>query len=122
MDDHWEETNPDDRGHFYNSQGTHKSSRRYIYDSRHIICKWNIIFISPSRNITFTVASHLPDRKSITIFKAFKEIYIYYLKCGFKITTLHVDVEFAPLHALIHDIPGGPILNLASASEHANEI
>ena len=43
---------------------------------------------------------------------------MYYLKCGFQITTLHVDGEFVPLQALIQDMPGGPIFNPTSASEH----
>ena len=29
--------------------------------------------------------------------------------------TVHADGEFAPLQALIHDMPGGPMVNLASA-------
>ena len=48
----------------------------------------------------------------MTIFKYFKEIYMYYLKRGFQITTLHVDGEFAPLQALIQDIPVGLRVNL----------
>ena len=47
---------------------------------------------------------------------------MYYLKRGFQITTLHVDNEFAPLRALIQDIPGGVRVNLASFSEHVSEI
>ena len=79
-------------------------------------------FISLSFNITFTVVIHPADRKSIVIFKTFKEIYMYYLKCGFQITTLHVDGKFAPLQALMHEIPGGGRFELASASEHVPEI
>ena len=36
--------------------------------------------------------------------------------------TVHADGEFAPLQALIHDMPGGPMVNLASANEHVPEI
>ena len=64
-------------------------------------------FISLSPNITFNVVSHLEYRKSTTTFKSFKEIYMYYLKRGFQITTLHVDGEIAPLQELIQEIPGG---------------
>ena len=32
---------------------------------------------------------------------------MYYLKCGFQITTSHVESKFAPLQALIQEIPGG---------------
>ena len=49
--------------------------------------------------------SHLDDIKAITMFKSFKEMYMYYLKRGFRITTLHVDGEFAALQALIHEVP-----------------
>ena len=78
-------------------------------------------FISLSCNITLTVVIHIKDIKPITIFKALKEIYMYYLKCVFQITTLHVDVKIAPLQALIQDIPGGQRVNLSSASEHVTE-
>ena len=79
-------------------------------------------FISLSLNINFTVVRYLEKIKPIKIFKAFKEIYIYYLKRGFQITTLHVDGKFAPLKALIQEIPGGPKVNLASDSEHVTDI
>ena len=69
------------------------------------------LFIYLSRNITFTAVSHIEYKKLITIFKGFKEIYMYYLKHGFQITTLHVDGEFSPLQSLIQDIPGGPRAN-----------
>ena len=44
------------------------------------------------------------------------------MKRGFQITTLHVDIEFAPLQALIQDMPGGPRVNLESASGHFTDI
>ena len=47
---------------------------------------------------------------------------MYYLKCGFKITTLHVDGEFSILQALTQEIPVWPRVNLSSASEHVTEI
>ena len=37
---------------------------------------------------------------------------------GFCITTVHSDGEFAPLQALVASLPGGPMINLASANEH----
>ena len=58
-------------------------------------------FILLSQNIKFTTVSHLEDRKSTTIFISFKEIYMYYLKHVFQITTLHVDGEFVPIQELI---------------------
>ena len=55
------------------------------------------------------------------LFKAYKKIYMYDLKHGFRITTLHVDGEFLQLQALIHKIPKYPRVNPASASEHVSE-
>jgi hypothetical protein len=49
-------------------------------------------------------------------------MYQYYLQRGFHITTVHADGEFAPLKTLIEAMPGGPMVNLASANEHAPEI
>ena len=43
---------------------------------------------------------------------------MYYLKRGFKIITLNVDGEFAPLQAFIQKMPGGMMVNLESASGH----
>jgi hypothetical protein len=51
-----------------------------------------------------------------------KKIYQYYLERGFHITTVHVDVEFAPLKVLIESLLGGPMVNLASPNEHIPEI
>ena len=79
-------------------------------------------FISSSCNITLTMVRHIEDRKTSTILKYLKEIYMYYLIRGFQITTLHVDGEFAPLQALIQEMPGGQMFNLSSASEHITEI
>jgi hypothetical protein len=79
-------------------------------------------FVSLSRKICFTTVNHLTDRKVKTIHKAFEEIYRFYLNRGFKITTVHADGEFAPLQALIHAMPNGPSVNLASANEHVPEI
>jgi len=54
-------------------------------------------FLTLSRKICFTAVSHLANRMVPQIFKAFKEIYQYYLQRGFRITTVHTDNEFAPL-------------------------
>ena len=81
-----------------------------------------LFLISLSSNITFTAVSNIKDRKDITTFKAFKEIYMCYLKYGFQITTLHVDGEFAPLQALIQDMPRGPRFNISSDRDHVPEI
>jgi hypothetical protein len=82
----------------------------------------NPFFLTLSRKITFTAVNHLADRTVPQKFKVFKEIYQYYLQRGFHITVVHADGEFAPLKPLIESIPGGPMVNLASANEHVPEI
>jgi hypothetical protein len=79
-------------------------------------------FLTLSRKICFTAVNHFADRTVLQIFKAFKEIYQYYLQRGFHIKTVHADSEFAPLKPLIESIPGGPMVNLASANKHVPEI
>jgi hypothetical protein len=49
-------------------------------------------------------------------------MYEYYLQRGFHIKTVHADGELAPLKPLIESMPGGPMVNLASANEHVPEI
>jgi hypothetical protein len=75
-------------------------------------------FLTLSRKICFTAVNHLADRTVPQIFKAFKEMYKYYLQRGFHITTVHADGQFTPLKTLIEAMPGGPMVNLASANEH----
>jgi hypothetical protein len=58
-------------------------------------------FLALSRKICFTDVNHLADRNGLQIFKAFKEMYHYYLQRGFHIATVHADGEFAPLKTLI---------------------
>jgi hypothetical protein len=70
----------------------------------------------------FTAVNHLPDRTVPQIFKAFKEMYQYYLQRGLHIKAVHADGEFAPLKTLIEAMTGGPMINLASANEHVPEI
>jgi hypothetical protein len=79
-------------------------------------------FLTLSQKICFTAVNHLADRTVPQIFKAFKEMYQYYLMCGFHIKTVHADGEFAPLEPLIKSMPGGPMVNLTSANEHVPEI
>jgi hypothetical protein len=79
-------------------------------------------FLMLSRKICFTAVNHLSDRTVPHIFKAFKEMYQYYLQHGFHNTKVHADGEFAPLKSLIESIPGGPMVNLASANEKVPEI
>jgi hypothetical protein len=79
-------------------------------------------FLTLSRKIYFTAVNHLADRTVPQIFKAFKEMYQYYLQRDFHITTVHAYGEFSPLKTLIEAMPGGPMVNLASANEHIPEI
>jgi hypothetical protein len=79
-------------------------------------------FLTLSRKIFFTAVNHLTDCTVPQIFKAFKEMYQYYIQCGFHIKTVHADGEFAPLKHMIESMPGGPMVNLASANEHIPEI
>ena len=72
-------------------------------------------FLTLSRKICFMAVNHLADRTVPEIFKAFKEIYQYYLHRGFCIMMVHADGEFAPLKTLIESLPGGPRVNLASS-------
>jgi hypothetical protein len=82
----------------------------------------NPFFLALSCNITFTAVTHLVDRTVPQKFKVFKEIHQYYLQRGFHITVVHANGEFAPLEPLIESIPGGPVVNLASANEHVPDI
>jgi hypothetical protein len=75
-----------------------------------------------SHKICFTAVDNLADRTVPQIFKAFKEMYHNYLQRGFHITTVHADREFAPIKTLIEAVPGGPMVNLASANEHVPNI
>jgi hypothetical protein len=79
-------------------------------------------FLTLSRKICFTTVTNLTDRRVPHIFKAFKEMYQYYLHRGFHIKTVLANGEFAPLKPLIESMPGGPMVNLASANEHVPEI
>jgi hypothetical protein len=79
-------------------------------------------FLTLSRKMGFTAINHLAARTVPQIFMLFKEIYQYYLQCGFHITMVNADGEFAPLKALIESLPGGLMVNLASPNEHVPEI
>jgi hypothetical protein len=67
----------------------------------------NPFFLTLSCNITFTSVNHLTERTMPQIFKAFKEIYQYFLQRGFH---------------KIESFPGGPVVNLASANKHVPDI
>ena len=75
-------------------------------------------FVTLSRDICFTSVTHLTDRKLPSIFAALRGMYNYYLKRGFRITTVMADGEFAPLQTLLSQLHEAPILNLTAANEH----
>jgi len=79
-------------------------------------------FLSLSRVIYYTGTSHLADRKVDTIYKAFKEMFAYYLRRGFRIVTVYADGEFEPLKPMIEALPAGPQVNLAAKGEHVADI
>jgi hypothetical protein len=115
---------------------THPVARDYVKVTKELLKLHKEIFLTAdiffvnkipfllklSRKICFTAVNHLADRTVPQIFKAFKEMYQYYLQHGFHITTVHADGEFAPLKTLMEAMPGGPMVNLASANEHKPEI
>ena len=55
------------------------------------------LFITLSCKIDFLGISHLPGRKIQNIFQAYKSLRMYYMRCGFRITTVHADGEFVLL-------------------------
>jgi hypothetical protein len=79
-------------------------------------------FLTMRRRICFTAVNHLANRTITEFFKAFMEIYQYYLRRGCRNTIVHADGEFAPLTPLIASMPAGPLLNLASPKDHVPEI
>jgi hypothetical protein len=69
-----------------------------VFLATHIFFVNKIPFsLTLSRKICFTAFNHLANRTVPQIFKAFKEMYQYYLHRGFHIKTVHADGEFAPL-------------------------
>jgi hypothetical protein len=75
-------------------------------------------FATLSRNICFTMVTHLSNRMLKMIFQAFCGIYNYYYKRGFRITMVMADGEFAALQTLFTDIFNAPNIDLTAANEH----
>jgi hypothetical protein len=120
--DHVEQTQSGGKGLRESPSGAVEAAQRGFLDSRHFLYQQDLFFLTLTRKICFTAVNHLADRTVPQIFKAFKEIYQYYPHHGFRITTVHVDGEFAPLTTLIESMPGGPMVSLASSNEHVPEI
>jgi hypothetical protein len=79
-------------------------------------------FLSLSCVIYYTSTLHLANCKVGTIFKAFKEIFVYYLFRGFHIVDVNADGKFEPLKPLIEALPSAPTVNLSAKSEHIADI
>ena len=75
-------------------------------------------FMMLSQSIYFTAVNHLENRTVLEIFKAFKEVYQYFLYRSFCVTEVHVDGDFGPLKSLIESLPEVPIVNLSAENEH----
>jgi hypothetical protein len=79
-------------------------------------------FLTLSRKIDFTSVAHLANQKLESVYQAFNEVYAYYRRRGFKITTVNADGEFEPLAALLAADPEAPNINLTSQGGHVPEI
>ena len=73
-------------------------------------------FLTLSRRIMFTAVHHLANCTVPQVFNVFKEIFTYYPQCGFIITTIGMDGEFAPLKLFIAAMPGGLHVKLTSTN------
>ena len=83
----------------------------------------NPFFLALSRKIWFTYVNHLANIKVDTIFKAFKEIYSYYMKRGVPRHKYICKWIILPLQAMIYkNIPGRPRINITSANENVPDI
>jgi hypothetical protein len=75
-------------------------------------------FVTLSRVLYFTTATHLPNRTLGQIFKALKGIFYYFLQQGFRVTFITGDGEFASLEQFTNLLMGVARLNLTSANKH----
>ncbi len=89
-----------------------KTDKDFWKDKQCFICNKMVFFVNKipffitlSRNICFTTVTHLANRKTATIFAAFKSIFMYYLQKGFQIITVTADIEFAPFGELMYELP-----------------
>jgi hypothetical protein len=97
--------------------------RKEVFLTTNIFFMDNIpFFLTLSGKICFTAVNHLADRTAPKIFKAFKDMYQYYLQQGFHVSTVHVYGESVPLKPLIESMSGGPLVNLVSANDHVPKI
>ena len=71
------------------------------------------LFLTLSKNIYFTTVNHIANCTVPEIFKAFKEVYQYYLQHGFHVTKVHADGKFGTFKSVIESLPGVTEVNLA---------
>ena len=69
-----------------------------------------------SRHIMFATGSMIKNLNLNNIEHLIKQVHNIYLQCGLKITHIHADSKFKPLHAEMSDIGIEP--NCASRKEH----
>ena len=70
----------------------------------------------------FVLATHLSNRKALTIFNALKSMCNYYLQQGFQIVFIKGNGEFSPLEVWMAMVYGALAPNLVSANEHIPKI
>ena len=75
-----------------------------------------------SKNVCFTTNTHEVGRKVKQYWKFLKDIYMLYLKQGFKIVKIRGDLEFGTMQSLVDELPTRPMLVLAAQGEHVGPI
>jgi hypothetical protein len=79
-------------------------------------------FTTYSKNICFTMVTHILLHHKEHIWEALYSTYKMYMLKGFKIVVLSGDHEFAALSELAGNLLGAPKLNWAAASQHCGLI
>ena len=79
-------------------------------------------FLTLVFKIYFTADNHIENCTVPEIFKAFKEVYQYYLHRGNRINTVNSDGEFRPLESLLESLQGGALVNLTASNEQVPNI
>ena len=120
--DHLEQTEYSGKRLCENSNGLTEGTQGSVPNARHFFVNKIPFILTLSRKICFTAVNHLANHTVLQICATFKEIYQYYLHCRFRIPMVHSDEEFAPLQALVASLPGGPMINLASANKHVSVV
>ena len=99
-----------------------KNQQICIPDYGYIFANKIPLLMALSRKIDFTAKSCLHTQTDRDILKYSWRIYGFYFKCGFKITIVYANGEFAPVRELIAEMSSGPMANLTSTNVHVPEI